>query len=149
MSTARIAFVRSVIAASTAAGSRFSVTRVDVGEDRRRTLVENAVRRGDERERRGDRLVARPETGEADAEVQPRRAARDRGHEGRADPLGEGVLEALDHGPEREPPGAEHLEDELLLSRANPRARERDRLARGRQLPGTGEGLGTCSSHSE
>ncbi len=67
--------------------------RVDVGEDRRRALVDRAVRRRDERVRRRDHLVARPDAGEAHAEVQPGRARRDRRAVRRADRVGEHRLE--------------------------------------------------------
>ena len=77
-------------------GGRVDVERdrVDVGEDRRRALVQRAVRGRDERERARDHLVARPYPGQTDCQVQARRAARDAGREARADPGGEVVLEA-------------------------------------------------------
>ena len=58
-------------------------------------------------------------------EMQARGRARDGGRVGRADPLGDHLLEALDRRPEREPAGAKHLEDELLLPLVEERARER------------------------
>ncbi len=99
--------------------------RVDVGEDRRRPLDDEAVRRGHERERRGDRLVSRAKPGDSREEVQPRGAARDRCGEGRADALGDQLLEAFDRRAEREPPRAQHLDDELFLTLVEKRARER------------------------
>src|SRR6185312_3226837 len=43
-----------------------------------------------------------------------------------ADTLGHQLLEAVDRGPEREPPGSQHLENELLLPLDDPGAGERD-----------------------
>ena len=90
--------------------------RVDVGEDRRRALVEEAVSRRREGERRGDRLVAGLESGEHAQQVQTGGARRDGSGVGRADGGGELLLEAVDRGAERQAPGAEHLQDELLLA---------------------------------
>ncbi len=100
--------------------------RIDVHEDRPRTFVEDAVRRSDKRERRRDRLVPGAETRSPDAEVESSRAARHRDNARRADALRECLLEAIDHGAEREPPGAQHLEDELLLPLSEQGLGERD-----------------------
>ena len=127
MSTPTIAFVRSVTAASTAAGSRLSVRAVDVGEDRSPALVEEAVRARRERVRRRDHLVARPDAGRDAEQVQAGGSRRDGGRVRRADPLGHELLEAVDRRPEREPARAQHLEHELLLALAEVRPRERDR----------------------
>ena len=108
-------------------GGRVEVQRprVDVREDRRRAFEDEAVGGGDERERRGDRLVSRPKPGDSCKEVQARGAARDRGRKGGADPLGDQLLEALDRRPEREPPGAQHFDHELFLTLVQQRSGER------------------------
>ena len=118
--------MRGVIAASTAAGSRFSVRGVDVGEDGRSAFVEDAVRGRDEGERRRDDLVPLPQSGQAHGEMEPRRAARDRGDVRCADPFGQRLLEAVDHRPERKLPGAKRLQDELLLPLLEPGSGEPD-----------------------
>ena len=56
----------------------------------------------------------------------PGRAARHRGRVGRADPLGDQLLEAIDRRPEREPARAQDVEDELLVALIDVRARERN-----------------------
>ena len=89
--------------------------RVDVREDRRRALVDEAVRRRGERVRRRDHLVARPDAGDPAEQMQPGRAAGDRGGVRSAACLSEQLLEPLDHRPERQPPGSQHLDDGLLL----------------------------------
>ncbi len=101
---------------------------VDVGEHRRRTLVDEAVGRGDERVRRRDHLVALAQATDRGEQVQPARARRDGGRVGRADLLREGTLEALDRRAERQPARPEHLEDELLVPLVHVRGRERDAL---------------------
>ena len=68
---------------------------IDVDEDRFRPLVEERVRRGDEGERAGDDLVAGPPAELAHAEVERRRAARDRDRVLDAEVVGEGALEAF------------------------------------------------------
>src|SRR5262249_34261073 len=80
----------------------------------------------DERERRRDHLVAGPEAGDPAQEVQTCGAARHGGRVRRADALRYLPLEPLDPGPERQPPGAQDFEDELLLTLVEPRTRERD-----------------------
>ena len=99
--------------------------RIDVHEHGGRSLEDEAVGRGHEGDRRRDRLVARPEAGDARQEMQARGRARDGGRVGRADPLRDHLLEALDRRPEREPAGTKHLEDELLLPLVQQRTRER------------------------
>ena len=74
-----IALVRGVTRAATDAGSSHgSVSAGDVGEHRRRAGVGDRIRRGDERQRRDDDLVARPEPGRHRHEVQRRGAVRHR-----------------------------------------------------------------------
>src|SRR5262249_48041904 len=99
---------------------------VDVGEDRRRALEDEAVRRRDERQRRGDRLVAGPESRDVAEHVEPGRPAGDRRGVRRADALGRELLEPVDRRSERQPPRAQHLEDELLLPLVDVRPGERD-----------------------
>ena len=115
MSTATIAFVRSVIAASTAAGSRLSVR----GSTSAKTGVAPSKMKqfAEETNESGEVIASSPGPSPAmrAQQVQPRGAARDGGREGCADALGDQLLEALDRRPEREPPGAQHLEHELFL----------------------------------
>ena len=101
--------------------------RVDVREDRDAALVHEAVRRRGEGVRRRDHLVARPDAGRDAEQMQARRAGGDGRRVRRADALGDELLEPVDRRPEREPAGAQHLEDELLLALAEIRPRERDR----------------------
>ena len=130
MSTATTAFVRS--RDRRLDGGRIEVerVRVDVGEDGHAALVDEAVRRRRERERRGDHLVAGPDPRGAHAEVETRGAARDRRAVRRAHIAGEALLELLRDGTEREPPRPEHLRDQLDLALADHRLRERDLLDR-------------------
>ena len=71
--TGMMALVRGVIAASTAAGSRLKVSKVDVGEHRDGVGLDHCRRRRDERVRRNDDLVLG-----ADARRQQRDSQRDR-----------------------------------------------------------------------
>jgi hypothetical protein len=103
-----------------------STARIDVGERRARALEDEAVRRRRERERRRDRLVARPEPRDPAEEVQTGRPARDRGSIGSADALGDEALELLDRRAEREPSRAQDAEHELLLALVQQRLRERN-----------------------
>src|SRR6266511_3286140 len=82
-------------------GGRIEVVRVwiDVREHRCGALVDRAVRRRDERERRRDHLVARAG-------------------------LGEQLLEARPGRPQREPPAAQRLEHELLVALVDPGSAE-------------------------
>jgi hypothetical protein len=109
-------------------GVRVQVERdgVDVGEHRSRALVENRVGRGDERERRRDDLLALPHADRAQREVQPGRAGRDGARVADPKPRGEGRLECGHARPEGELAGAQDLQHELLLARADHRSRERD-----------------------
>ncbi len=100
--------------------------RIEVGEDRRRALVERTVRGCDERVRRRDHLVSRPDPRGDGQVMQSGRAARDRGGVRRADDLGECLLEALDGGAEGQPSRAEHFHDELFLALVEPGLGERD-----------------------
>ena len=93
--------------------------RVDVAEDRPGALVEQAVGRGDEAEGAGQDLVARAPAERPHAEVQGGGAAGDRDRVLDPEPGGELALEALAHRPQREPAGAQHLEHQLLLARAD------------------------------
>ena len=111
-------------------GGRVEVERLllDVGEDRPRPLVEQAVGRGDEAERAGHHLVALAPAEHPHPEVERGRAAR--GHHRVLDPEpgGELALEALAHRPQRELPGAQDLQHQLLLARADLRLGERNLL---------------------
>src|SRR6266540_2061051 len=123
--------------------------RIDIREDRRRTLEDEAVRRGDERERRCDHLVAGPDAGDVAEQMESGGAARDCGCVRHADSLGEELLEPVDRRSEREAPGAQDFEDELLLPFVGPGARERDltrRVTQASAAAGAGEGF-AYSSH--
>ena len=100
---------------------------VDIGEDRDPTLVEEAVRARCEGIRRGDHLVAGPNSGRDREQMQARRA----GGDGRGvrcfHPLGDQLLETVDRRAERKPARAENFEHELFLALAEVRPRERDR----------------------
>src|SRR5439155_16963659 len=98
--------------------------RVDVREYRRCAFEDEAVRRGDEGQRRRDHLVARADPGNVTEHVQSRRPARDRSRVRRTHPFGKQLLEPLDPRPERQPPGPEPLEHELLLALVDPRSRK-------------------------
>ena len=97
---------------------------VDVREHGRRAFVDEAVGGSDERVRRRDHLVALPHAGDPAQQMEPCRPRGDGGRVRRADLLGEELLEAVDRRPEREPPGAEHLEDELFVPLVQERERE-------------------------
>src|SRR5262249_5814190 len=129
-------------------GGRIEVERVgvDVGEDRGCPHVDRAVGRGDERVGRGDYLVAGSDAGEAHAEVQARRAGRHGRAVRRADGLGEELLEPRPDGPEREPPGAHHLDNELLVALVEPRRGEAD--GPGGSAHAARVAAGTSSRHS-
>src|SRR5512133_1369432 len=108
MSTTTIPFVRSVIAASIAAGSRFSVrgsTSANIGTPpskmKQFAVATKAI---------GDVITTRLDTGDVAEHVQSCRTARDSRRVGRADTLREELLEAVDRRPERQPPGAEHVD---------------------------------------
>ena len=127
MSTATIAFVRSVIAASTAAGSRLSVrgsmsakTGIPPSYMKQFALAANEY---------GEVMTSSP--GPIPAVIAEQMQARGSRGDGRrvrsADALGDELLEAVDRRPEREPARAQHLEHELLLALAEIRPRERDR----------------------
>ena len=102
---------------------------IDVGEDRRRALVEDAVGRGDERDRRRDDLVALADAGGAHEQVEAGRAARDRDGVLAVAERRERLLEAARVRAEPEDARAQRREHELLLLRPEVRARERN-LAR-------------------
>ena len=93
--------------------------RVDVDEPRRHALVEQAVGRSDERERRGDDLVALAPAELPHAQVKRRGAGRNGHRIVDPKPLGELALEALEHRAQRQAPGAEHLQDQLFLALAD------------------------------
>src|SRR3954453_13100052 len=128
-------------------GSRIEVpvAWIDVREDRSRTLEDEAVRARGERDRRRDRLVAGAQAGASRQHVQSGGAARNGRDVGRADALGDQLLEAVDRRPERQPPGAQHLEDELLLPLVQQRTRKRY-LAEARAQAPAGAGV-AYSSH--
>src|SRR5918992_76712 len=119
--------------------------RIDVRENGDAALEDEAVRRRRERERGGDDLVPRPDPRDAAEEVQARSAAGDGGRVRRAHALGDEALELPDRRPEREAPGAQHLEDELLLPVVEVGPRERD-LARGGPHASAGVRVGVRSS---
>src|SRR5262245_178307 len=100
--------------------------RVDIREDWDTSLDDEAVRRRDERDRGRDHLVARLHARDVAEQVQPGGAARHRSRIGRADALGDQLLEAIDRRTEREPARAQDLQDELLLALIDERARERN-----------------------
>jgi hypothetical protein len=106
--------------------------RVDVCEDRRRTLVDRAVGGRDEGIGRRDHLVPGRDAGGDAEQVQPRRPARERSRVRRAHGLREQLLEPVDRRAEREPARAEHVDDELLLALVEPGRRQPD-LAGGRR----------------
>ena len=121
--------MRGVIAASTAAGIEHERVGIDVGEDGRRALVEHAVGRGDERDRRRHDLVALADARRPHEQVQPGRAARDRdGVLGAAEGR-ELLLEVARVRPEAEDARAQRGEHVLLLLRPDVGPRERN-LAR-------------------
>jgi hypothetical protein len=105
---------------------------IDVGEHRRRALVDEAVGRRGERIGRGDALVTGADARDVAQQVQTGRAVGDGRRVRRADERGERLLELLDPRPERQPPRAQGLEDELLVALVQERAAELDaaRLAR-------------------
>ena len=98
--------------------------RVDVAEDRHRPLVEEAVGRGDEAEGAGQDLVALAPAECPHPEVQGGGAAGDHDRVLDPEPGGELALEALAHRAQREPAGAQHLQHQLLLARADLRPRK-------------------------
>jgi hypothetical protein len=77
---------------------------VDVAEGGCGALVQQTVGGGDEAERRGDDLIALAPAELADREVERIRAAGDRDRVGGSEPIGEGPLEVIERGPERERP---------------------------------------------
>ena len=125
MSTATIAFVRFVIAASTAAGSMFSVwgstsANTGVPPSRMKQLAEatNEI---------GDVITSSPaDARDSTEQVEAGRAARQGDGIRGADALGDHRLEAVDHRAEREPTRPEHLEHELLFPLAEIRPRQGD-----------------------
>ena len=122
--------------------------RVDVREHRSRALVDRAVRRRDERVRRRDHLVARLDTCEAHAEMQSRRARRDRCAVRRADRVREQRLEAGAGRPERQPARAQHLEHELLVALVDPGRAEVDPGRRAQCRASCGTGSRHCAHRS-
>jgi len=77
--------------------------------------------------------------------MEARRAARDGRRIGRSDGLGERLLESVDGRAEREPPGAEHVGDELLLPFVEPGRGEADRPD-GRHRAYATEGVSSTTS---
>ena len=100
--------------------------RIDIGEHRCRSLVDRAVRGGDERIGRRDHLVAGRHTREPHAEMQPSCPRRHGGAMRRTDGVREQRLEARPGRPERQPARAEDLEHELLVALVDPRRAEVD-----------------------
>ena len=113
-------------------GTRIHVQRagIDVCENGRPALENEAVRGGDERDRRRDHLVAGLNAGNSAQEVEPGRATRQGNRIRSADPLGDHLLEAIDHRAEREPPRPQHFQHELFFALAEIRPRQRDRRSR-------------------
>ena len=102
---------------------------VDVDEHRPRAFVERTVRRGYERERRRDHLVAFGDLGHAHCEMEPSRSVRDSDRERRIDSGGKVRLETLDHRAERQTARAQNLGDHLALTLVDRGAGERNRLS--------------------
>src|SRR5262249_26118719 len=101
------------------------------GEDRRRSLVDGAVGRGDERVRGRDHLVAGRDPGAMAEKMEAGGAARDGGRVRCPDRLREELLETVDRRPQRQAAGAHDPERALLLALGEPRRRQAD-LARDR-----------------
>ena len=89
--------------------------RIDVGQDRRGAAVDDRVHRGAEGQRRGDDLVARPEAGGDQAQVQGGRAGVDRDRVPGAAVGGDRVLESPHPGARTEPAAAHGGHDLLDL----------------------------------
>ena len=127
MSTARIAFVARCDGLGDRSRVEVQRLRVDVGEHRCRALVEHAVRRGDEGERRGDDLVAsarcRPGATHRCSPAVPLETAATNGA---LDAFCQRALEPVDHRPERQAPERSTSSDERLLALADVGLRERD-----------------------
>src|SRR6266545_2830851 len=107
-------------------GTRIHVQRhgIDVGEDGSCALENEAVRGSHERHRGRDRLVSGAEPGDLAEELEPSGPARERRGIGSADAVRDLLFEPVDPRTERQAPGPQHLEDELLLSLAEPRPGE-------------------------
>ena len=97
-----IAFVFGVIRVATSSGSRFSVLRVDVGEDRRGAALRDRLGSRVERERRADHLVAGADAERVEDEDERVRAVRDADRLRDAEIGGRLVLERRDVRPEDE-----------------------------------------------
>src|SRR5438270_8774255 len=100
--------------------------RVDVGEYRNATLVDEAVRTRGERVRRRDHFVTRRDARGDAEQVQPRRPG---GHGSRvrcADPFGKELFEAVDGRTERQAARPQYFEHERLVALVHVRPRERD-----------------------
>ncbi len=84
-------------------------------------------------------------------QVEAGRTARDGGRVRRADSLGDLLLEPVDRRPERQAPGPEHLEDELLFPLVEIRPREWNSPRRGRShaWAGVGDGIVAYSSQCD
>ena len=107
---------------------------VDFRERDIRPGLQDAVGRRDEREWRGDDLIAGADASLDEAKMKTRCATRDRSRVLDADPVGEGALEARPHRAEREHARAQHLEHELFLAWTDIRLRERNWCADGAHL---------------
>ena len=112
-----IAFVRSVIRRSTSAGSRLSVTRVDLREDRCGAATRDRLGGRVERERRADHLVAGADPHRVEDEHERVGAVRTADRVLGAEVLGRLALERLDLRPEDEPAGLERARERLLQLR--------------------------------
>ena len=103
--TGMIALVRGVIAALDRLRVEVVGARIDVGEHRRRAALPDGVRRGDERHRRHDHLVARADARDVERELQRGRAVRGRDGVGGADARRERRLEVAHARTLRDPAG--------------------------------------------
>ena len=101
---------------------------IDVAEDRPGALVEEAVGGGDEAEGAGQDLVALAPAERPHARCRAAVPLETATASSTPSQSAKRALEALAHRPEREPARAQHLEDELLLARAEVWLREWDRL---------------------
>ena len=101
----------------------------DVGEHRLGAAVAGGGRGGDERDRRHDDLVARPDAGGQHREVQGGGAAREGDRVGDAEMLGELALERVGARAHRQPAGAQRRVDRRAVLLAQREVEERDAQA--------------------
>ena len=113
-----IAFVAGVIAASTRAGSMLPVAASTSTSTGAAPTWTTGGRAGDERHRRRDDLIARPDPEAEQRQVQRRRAARHGDDVGDAEVVGELALEGVDLVAGREEQAVEHPPHRRLLGLA-------------------------------